>query len=128
MYTRKSTQSASGVSRDKDRPRLGSTVLALLLAGLVLLALLAACGGSEPEPTQAPAADTPLPTEAPAADGLALLETRCVECHGVDRTTGATKTAAEWDQTVTRMIGKGAQLTEAEKAVLVEYLANTYGP
>ena len=128
MHTSKSTHSASGVSRDKGRRRLYPTVLTLLLAGLVLLVLLAACGGSEPEPTQAPAADTAIPTEAPAADGLALLETRCVACHGVDRTTGAAKTAAEWEQTVTRMIGKGAQLTEPEKAVLVEYLANTYGP
>jgi len=29
---------------------------------------------------------------------------------------------------VTRMIGNGAQLTEAEKTVLVDYLAKTYGP
>jgi hypothetical protein len=36
-------------------------------------------------------------------------------------------TSAQWDQTVTIMIGKGAQLTDAEKQALVEYLAKTYG-
>ena len=36
--------------------------------------------------------------------------------------------ADEWEKTVTRMVGNGAQLTDAEKSVLVEYLAENYGP
>lgn len=112
-------------SRDRLRGRFDLVARTMVSAGLILLVLLAACGGSAPEPTQAPDA---IPTEAPVVDGMALMQTRCSTCHGVDRTTGATKTAAEWEQTVTRMIAKGAQLTEAEKAVLVEYLADTYGP
>ena len=115
-------------SRDITRGNGGLAVVAVIVAGLFLIVLLAACGSSPSEPTQAPAVDTAIPTEAPAVDGATLLETRCSVCHGVDRTTSLTKTADEWEQTVTRMIGNGAQLTDAEKAVLVEYLAENYGP
>jgi hypothetical protein len=40
----------------------------------------------------------------------------------------ASKTQAEWEATVARMRGKGAVLTDAEVQVLIEYLAETYGP
>jgi hypothetical protein len=40
----------------------------------------------------------------------------------------AQKTEDEWDTTVTRMIRKGAFLTDEEIAVLLEFLAETYGP
>lgn len=84
-----------------------------------------------PPATALPTAVPPtamLPTEMPALDGAALLDTRCSVCHSTDRVKRARKTAEQWEQTVTRMIGKGAQLTEAEKKVLVDYLANTYSP
>ena len=105
----------------------GLAVVIFIAVGLVLMAMLAACGGSE-EPTQAPAPDTAVPEQAPAEDGEALLEARCSQCHSADRAKQVTKTRDEWDQTVTRMIDKGAQLTEAEKTVLVDYLTDTYGP
>jgi cytochrome c5 len=100
----------------------------LIAAALVLAAGLAACGGSSEEPTQAPAPDTAVPEQAPELDGEALLEARCSDCHSADRARQVTKTRDGWDQSVSRMIDKGAQLTEAEKAVLVDYLTETYGP
>jgi len=103
-------------------------VVTLIAVGLIFVALLAACGGSSEEPTQAPAPDTAVPEQAPAEDGEALLEARCSVCHSADRARQVTKTHDEWDQTVTWMIDKGAQLTEAEKTVLVDYLTDTYGP
>ena len=109
------------------RGRAGLAVAVLLVAGLLLLALLVACGSSSSEPTQAPP-ETASPTEAPAQDGALLLDTRCSTCHSADTAKQAAKTADEWEQTVDRMIGKGAQLTEAEKTALVEYLAENYGP
>ena len=106
----------------------GLAVVTLLVAGLVLMAVLAGCGAASEEPTQAPAPDTAVPEQAPADDGEALLEARCSTCHSADRARQVTKTGDEWDQSVSRMIDKGAQLTEAEKAVLVDYLTETYGP
>jgi cytochrome c5 len=57
-----------------------------------------------------------------------LLRERCTACHGLAQVEKAQKTREEWDLTVSRMVGKGAQLSEDEQAALVEYLAETYGP
>ena len=85
----------------------------------------------EEEPT-APPTEVPEeepPTEpSPAGDGAALLEERCTVCHGLDRTTSARKTRDQWEQTVVRMVGKGAELNEEEQEILIAYLAETYGP
>ena len=57
--------------------------------------------------------------------GAALLDARCSRCHPVGiKKKNATK--EEWEQTVTRMIGKGAVLTPAEKTVLVDFLEKYY--
>jgi mono/diheme cytochrome c family protein len=114
---------------------------------IFLLALvLAACATSSPDvnPTDKPAqpqpqlqptlppvqAATAMDAAAPAAtmaDGAALLEDRCSECHSTNRAKQALHSRAQWDQTVSRMIGKGAQLSDAEKQVLVDYLATNFG-
>ena len=78
-------------------------------------------------PTEAPVVSEVPPTEAPALDGAALLESRCTACHNLDRVKQAKKTQAQWESTVNRMIQKGAQLTDAEKAILLQYLAQTFG-
>ena len=122
----RSTPYRSG--QDKVRDRLALVTVTLIAAGLVLMSVLAACGGGSEEPTQAPVPDTAVPEQAPAEDGEALLEARCSTCHSADRARQVTKTRDGWDQSVSRMIDKGAQLTEAEKAVLVDYLTETYGP
>lgn len=59
--------------------------------------------------------------------GAKLLDSRCGRCHptGIKK---AHTTREEWDQTVTRMIGKGAALNNEEKAVLVDFLAKYYKP
>jgi cytochrome c5 len=125
-------------------------VCGLIVALVVVSGLLAACGGSastetveptqEELPTAVPEEEQPTtePTKAPqeeepaaepaAGDGAALLGERCTVCHGLERTTQAQKTAEEWEQTVIRMVGKGAQLAEDEQATLIEYLTATYGP
>jgi transposase-like protein len=66
--------------------------------------------------------------ESVSINAEALLEDRCTECHGLDRTTQASKLRDEWDQTVVRMIDHGAELNDEERTVLVDYLAQTYGP
>jgi mono/diheme cytochrome c family protein len=87
-----------------------------LLIGIIVLGIVAACGG------------TPTQPEEVGVSGETLLEERCSTCHGTDRVTQASKTQEEWDQTVTNMVEKGAELTAEEQEVLVAYLAETYGP
>jgi cytochrome c5 len=95
----------------------------------------------EEEPTEAPPTEAPAeeeqpaeePTqppaeEPPAIDGVTLLEERCTQCHGLERTTQKRKTREEWEKTVVRMVNSGANLTEDELEILIDYLAETYGP
>jgi hypothetical protein len=56
--------------------------------------------------------------------GEQLLKTKCVYCHKDDRIDTATYDKAGWEDVVDRMDAKGAQVSEADKAVLAEYLAN----
>ena len=58
--------------------------------------LLGACGGATPV-ADTPAATTEAVTEeTPAIDAAALLEERCVDCHGLNRVTEARYTQEEW--------------------------------
>jgi cytochrome c5 len=98
-------------------------VCGLIVALVVVTGLLAACGGPASTETVEPTQE-----EQPTGDGAALLEERCTICHGLERSTQAQKTREEWEQTVTRMIGHGAELTEDEQATLIEYVAASYGP
>jgi cytochrome c5 len=110
------------------------TAVILIAAGLVIMAVLAACNFGSPAPTQVPAAtqapaSTQVPASTPALDGATLLETRCSACHSTNKAKQIKQTREQWEQTVTDMIvEEGAQLTKAEKAVLVDYLTKTYGP
>lgn len=101
----------------------------------LLAAVAAACGGSEGSVTTTTATATTATTAAstttagqPGGDGAALLNARCTECHNLGRVTSVRQTQEWWAGTVDRMVAKGTQLSEAEKAVLVAYLAETYGP
>lgn len=94
-----------------------------ILLGLVVLlgvgaGVLAACGDAAEEPAEEPL----------SGEGETLLQERCTVCHGLDRTTSAQKTRGEWEETVNRMVDRGAELNEQEKTVLIGYLAETYAP
>jgi len=55
-----------------------------------------------------------------------LLEERCTACHDLGRVERAKKTEEEWKASVERMVGKGAQLSQAEQELVIGYLAETY--
>jgi cytochrome c5 len=126
--------------------------LAVLMVVIVSL-ISVQCGGTppatevptptEPVATEAPATEAPTatevpPTEAPTAtevpateapailDGQSLLQERCTVCHDLGRVERSEKTEEEWKATVERMVGKGAQLDEAEQELVIKYLAETY--
>ena len=90
----------------------------ILVVGVVLSVLgLAACAGQAEEPAEVVA-------EQPA-DGESMLQDSCTKCHGLDTVTSAQKTRDEWEQTVDRMIQKGADVMDKE--ALLDYLAENYG-
>jgi len=61
-------------------------------------------------------------------DPAALLEERCGGCHSSDIPKKARKTSHAWDETVSRMIAKGAMLSAEEKKTLIKHLADIYRP
>lgn len=85
------------------------------------------------EPTITPEPEEPTsipePTSEPVgSEGEVLLEERCTGCHSLDRVEAAEKPREEWAATVDRMVGYGAQLSEDERGILIDYLVETYGP
>jgi len=112
----------------KVKGRLSRTNVMLVMAWMVMIVVLIPCSSGSSQPTQVPESMTTAPSGMPALDGATLLDTRCSACHSADKPKKEKETHEQWEKIVTRMISKGAKLTDAEKKVLVDYLAKTYGP
>jgi hypothetical protein len=67
----------------------------------------------------APAGKAPTGPDAVAAN---IVNTVCASCHTLDRVKNKMGDSDAWTATVTRMQGKGADLTDAQVPVVVEYL------
>ncbi len=59
-------------------------------------------------------------------DPGSLVMKACTKCHNTKRicTNLGNKSAEQWDITITRMMGKGVPLEEAQKQTLRDYLAD----
>lgn len=57
-------------------------------------------------------------------DFEALIEEKVAGNHDLGRIFNADKTSEEWEETLDRMIGYGANISEEEKAQIIEYLLN----
>lgn len=56
-----------------------------------------------------------------------LLEERCTVCHSLKWVRRSRKSYPMWEETVGRMVRKGARLNDEEKEELLRYLAEHYG-
>ena len=91
-----------------------SYILLALVLLTVLVTLIAACTGGKAGGGEA------------SLDGKTLVETRCTKCHDLERVKAAKKSADEWKTNVERMVGKGAELNDAEQEVVAKYLTEAY--
>jgi hypothetical protein len=64
----------------------------------------------------------------PELDGQSLLQSRCGRCHVVEKLEQIEKTRSEWEKAVGLMKWMGVRLSDAEKAVLFDYLTATDEP
>ncbi len=91
-------------------------------------------GASVPDADRAPMLTylathfSPAPAAAPAraAGGEAIFKRACLACHGADLTEQQRLSVTGWTREVEKMMRWGASVTEAEKAVLVEFLSASY--
>lgn len=82
---------------------------------------------AEPEPTAEPTEtpdETAGETEIITSDAEELINVRCTFCHDVDRVYKAGLSPAGWEDTIDRMIARGAWLDETERDAVIEYLSS----
>jgi cytochrome c5 len=87
----------------------------VFLTGIALLLLLVATPAS---------AQQNLP-DGPGKDTFAKV---CSTCHGLDRPMALKRTKEAWSATVAEMAGFGADATQEDFKVIVDYLAKNFGP
>ena len=92
-------------------------VAATLLSGALVMLAQAPAG-------QVPAA--PVPT-GPDAEATNLVTTACGSCHSLDRVKNKTGDKDAWSSTVTRMKDKGANLTDQQVPLVVDFLTRAAG-
>ncbi len=51
----------------------------------------------------------------------------CADCHDVDRSSSRRRTRAEWLATIHQMIDDGADASEEEFGIILEYLVTNFG-
>lgn len=72
----------------------------------------------------AAAAITVAPEDAPLQT---MLESTCTACHTIDRINNKKGDKDAWTTTVTRMVGKGARLSDQDSPRLIDFLVRTRG-
>ena len=58
--------------------------------------------------------------------GADLTQAKCVVCHEIEHVVRARQSRAEWEDTMQRMVKRGAPLTPDEIRIITDYLATYY--
>ncbi len=64
----------------------------------------------------------------PDGPGKQIIQKDCVSCHGVSSITSKRGTEDDWSNTVSSMIGKGADISDDDADTLIQYLVAHFGP
>lgn len=104
--------------------RLSSSTIALMTSGLIA----ASAVGHAATAAKPVAAPVKAVASAGNADAdRALLEKHCSSCHAVDQVTAANKNAADWAETMDRMIDHGMQISPEDNKKIQDFLVAHYG-
>jgi hypothetical protein len=90
---------------------------------LALAALLMSLAHGAAPPTGSEAAAS-LP---PGAHRDLVLRT-CANCHSIDLVVAKRHTREQWDQLIGVMVDRGAQATDEEQDLILQYLVSHFGP
>ena len=93
-------------------------ILKLILAGLLIGLVMIGCKNAAPNVAS---------NSAPTGHGAELMRTQCLKCHGDDLIQQQRLGKAGWTREVEKMTRWGAEIQDADKEHLVEYLTASYG-
>jgi mono/diheme cytochrome c family protein len=62
----------------------------------------------------------------PGGEGFALVQSRCMDCHGHDLITQQRLSLDGWSREIDKMVGWGARVASTEKHVIAGYLAANF--
>jgi hypothetical protein len=105
------------------RRAIAVTAVSVVLAGGAFLL----SGQSASPPEDLPVVGTQL-GELPAGPMKALADQACLHCHSADMIRQQKLTEKQWTAEVTKMSGWGAVVPEDQKAALIVYLTEHFGP
>jgi hypothetical protein len=104
----------------------------LLIVAVLFISVLTACAAnantastqtsSSVTLTSAPSTDGTQVSGTPTVDAQALILEKLQNHHGIDRVLSAKHTREEWNATLDRMNGYGANISDAEKKIIIDYL------
>jgi len=103
-------------------------------AGLWLGALAVACALVALRPAPEPPTSEALPDlgtrlgQFPAGPMKAVADQACLNCHSADMTIQQRLNDKQWAAEIDKMVGWGAVVPEEQKAALVAYLVEHFGP
>ncbi|MBI3950991.1 MAG: helix-hairpin-helix domain-containing protein [Acidobacteria bacterium] len=101
-------------------------VVLLLTAGVVPLGF--SFGGPRHPSVEGPQGKEDPATLLPEGEGKQIVLSACVQCHGLGETVSHRMDAKSWETVVNDMAARGAQLLPGESEVLIQYLAQHFGP
>ncbi len=103
-------------------------VLLLSMSAAMVLAIIgvSGCAADESPTIEAPEPAAPVESDAtvPETDSdRVLVESKCSQCHALDRVWDASMDRSGWETTVRRMEANGLSISDEERARIVDYLS-----
>lgn len=88
----------------------------------IVLIFFLTCAAAQTTPSMS-GADT-----LPDGPGKEVVQRQCLSCHNVRIATNKRGNEDDWADTVSKMIGRGANISDDDAETIVEYMAAHYGP
>ncbi|MEI6419196.1 MAG: cytochrome c [Sphingomonadales bacterium] len=67
-------------------------------------------------------------TPLPPGPGRELVGAKCSSCHNLAIVAGQRRDRVAWEQTIDQMMGRGAEISDADFAVIANYLGSNLAP
>lgn len=93
-------------------------VIKILFAGALIALTITGCKNDAPNVAS---------TASPTGHGAEVMRTQCLKCHGDDLIQQQRLSKVGWTREVEKMVRWGAEVADADKEPLVEYLTASYG-